>query len=144
MNHKDKKILNRDDNDTVHFTNISMNGPLNYSRTFSPEYVWNHSFVKISYYSTIATTIKVSFIPQYLHQTGSFNSGRVYTFNPSPITLEEQVFDLTVEANVYKHFCLPVKGEMVKVTVEAPTYSGDGHTYLACCATKLQSAVNNS
>ena len=144
MNLTSKKILNRNDSDTLHLTNISMNGALNYTRSFAPEYVWNHSFVKISYYSTIPTILKVTFLPQYLHHAVTIDVGRIANHGASLITVEEQVLDLTVEANVYKHFCLPVTGEMVRITLEAPTYSGTGYTYLACCATKLQSAVNNS
>ena len=140
-----KKQLNLNDNDTVHFTDIHINGVLNKTYKFNPEYVWNHSFVKISYYSTIASSVKVTFQPQYLHCVATFDANsRLPTIGASPIQLETQIHDFTAEPNTYKHLVLPVTGEMVSIEVTAPTYSSTGHTYLSVCATKLQSAINNS
>ena len=116
----------RNSNKLFHYGALSQN-----NLAVGIENVFHYNFMKISYYSTSATTLTISFSPAYLF---SRKSGGVFQ---SPISnLKTETF--TIPANTYKFFTLPIMGEYVSAKINAPDISNEEYTYLKVCYVDYQ------
>lgn len=146
MNHLYLQKLNDRDSDTNHLVNFNFSNRLHQEYISPIEYCWNHSYMKISFYSSTDTTIEIEFNPSKIVGT------HTNTIDANGIQYGEPIFSLTsitttinyTDTDEYKHYVLPIKGETVKIklTKTSQNYTDDTHTHLAVCMTKNFSVVN--
>jgi hypothetical protein len=112
--------------------NIFVNSVLRRTETnFEMDDCFNYSYVKISYYSTVNTTLKITFHPSLLPCQLFGTQQNIQTNSLLNITLNTTSY--ICAASTYKYFVLAVRGEMMtlQINVDTPSHlPNDRHTYL--------------
>jgi hypothetical protein len=98
---------------------------------FEMDECFNYSYVKISYYSTIPTTLKLTFHPTILPCKYFGTQQNIQTDDLSTVALNTSTY--LCAASTYKYFVLAVRGEMLTTQIIISDISNlgtDKHTYL--------------
>jgi hypothetical protein len=109
------------------------------SHATEKEHCFGFASLKVSFYSTTASTLKIHFHPSQNIMT--YSGGMLSGAFPTEL-IPKNTIQFTVPANTYKLFCVPIEGEMVNLEVTIADNTNEKETYLKCLLTNQSVQYN--